>query len=113
MSDTSLLRRFECESRDGVTLVRFTEPLLDEENRWIIDKQVAGLIDSAAPQPLVLDFCNVKFLSSAAIGALLDLQRKAKKSKVAIRLSRLAPELEAVFHASGLGDQFGLSQTGP
>jgi anti-sigma B factor antagonist len=108
MTGTPRRRRFETEERDGLTVVKFVDPLLDEQNTWIIKKQVAELVEERDQAPLLLDFANVKFLSSAALGALLALHRKAKKRGVDISLCHLAPELEDVFQATGLTDVFNL-----
>jgi anti-sigma B factor antagonist len=99
-------RRFETDERDGLTIIKFIDPLLDEQNSWIIKKQVAELVEESEQGPLLLDFRHVKFLSSAALGALLSLHRKAKKQGVDISLCHLAPELEEVFQASGLDEVF-------
>lgn len=101
-------RRFETELRDGKTVVKFIDPLLDEQNSWIIKKQVAELVEEPGRSHLLLDFGNVKFLSSAALGAMLSLHRKARKRGVEISLCHLTPQLEEVFEATGLSEVFEL-----
>ncbi len=101
-------RRFDTEERDGMMVVKFHDPLLDEKNTWIIKKQVAELVEPPAQGRLLLDFGNVKFVSSAALGAMLSLHRKAKKHGIEISLCHLAPQLEEVFQATGLDDVFDL-----
>jgi anti-sigma B factor antagonist len=106
MADDSRPRRFQTEKRAETTVVTFIDPILDEQNSWIIKKQVADLAAEPGQRHLLLDFRNVKFLSSAVLAALLKLHRRAGELGVGISLCRLTPDLEEVFQATGLMDVF-------
>ena len=104
--------RFETDHADEMTVVRFTDPLLDEQNCWIIRDQVRHLAEEARPRHLLLDFGNVKFLSSAALGALLALYHKTKTLGCRISLCHLAEEIEEVFRATKLDQVFDIHWRG-
>jgi anti-anti-sigma factor len=87
-------------------VVKFLDPLIDEQNSWVISKQAAELLDGPLPGELVLDFGDVKFLSSAGLSALVLLHRKAEQAGVRVALCRLAPDLNQVFAATGLDEVF-------
>ena len=99
-------RRFEMEEREGLTVIRFTEPLMDEQNSWIIREQVAELGKEKGRENLLLDFSNVKFLSSAGLGALLALHRQQHQRGGRVSLCNLPPEIRDVFRATRLDQVF-------
>jgi anti-sigma B factor antagonist len=99
-------RRFEMAERDGATVVKFIDPILDEQNSWIIRQQVAELATEPGREKLLLDFGNVKFLSSAALSALLSLHRKVQPGGGRISLCGLAEGIAEVFRATHVDQVF-------
>jgi len=93
-------RRFHTEVRDGVAVVKFVDPLLDEQNSWIIREQVVQLAEETGQWNLLLDFANVKFLSSAALGALLQLNQKVEAQGGRLSLCHLERPIAEVFRAT-------------
>ena len=106
MTPKTRRRRFQTEVRDGMAVVTFVDPLLDEQNSWIIREQVAELGKEKGRENLLLDFSNVKFLSSAGLGALLALHRQQHQRGGRVSLCNLPPEIRDVFRATRLDQVF-------
>jgi anti-anti-sigma factor len=54
----------------------------------------------------VLDFGNVRFISSQTLGVLLTLRRKADKADVKVVIADIRPELVRVFEITNLDNLF-------
>ncbi len=91
----------------GVALVKFAESsILETAAIEQLGRDLSHLIDVEQKQKLVLDFANVKFLSSHALGILLTLHRKASEGKGGVVLCGLRPELKKVFTITNLDKVF-------
>ena len=55
---------------------------------------------------IVLNFTNVEFLSSAALGKLITLDRKVKAHQGRLKLSNIRPEILEVFQITKLNKVF-------
>jgi anti-sigma B factor antagonist len=53
--------------------------ILDEQNIQLIGEQLFALVDNDKKKKIVLDFSNVDYLSSAALGKIIALNNKVKK----------------------------------
>ena len=93
---------FAATNLDGVTVVRFSDPILDEDHRLVIEEQVFGLAEGADPKHLRLDLAGVRFVSSAALGAFVALHRKLQAVGGRLSLCNLNPEMEEVIRATKL-----------
>ena len=103
-SDT---RRIDIEDIGDVTIARFVDKkILDETNIQIIGNQLFGLIDEDARTKIVLDFANVEYLSSAALGKLITMDKKVKGAKGKLRLCSIRPEIYEVFAITKLNKLF-------
>lgn len=99
-------RRIETEEIGDVTVVRFVDRrILDEENIRVIGDQLFSLVDDEKRSKILLDFGAVDYLSSAALGKLLNLNKKVDKSKGQLRLCRIKPDILEVFQITKL-DKF-------
>ena len=76
MSSQPKRRRLELEQIGDVTVVNFVDKkILDEQSIQTIGDQLFGLVDQENCKKLLLNFSNVEFLSSAALGKLIKLNR--------------------------------------
>ena len=67
-------RRLEVEDIGDVTVVSFTDrKILDEQNIQIIGEQLFSLVDEEGWRKILLNFGNVEYLSSAALGKFITL----------------------------------------
>jgi len=102
-------RRIDIEEVGDVTVVRFVDKrILDETNIQVIGTQLFGLVDEDGRRKIVLDFSNVEYLSSAALGKLITLDKKVKASKGKLRLCGIRPEIHEVFTITRLHKVFNI-----
>lgn len=91
-------RRLDIEEVGDVTIARFLDKkILDENNIQMIGNQMFGLVDEDGRKKIVLDFANVEYLSSAALGKLITMNNKVKTAKGKLRLCNIRPEILEVF----------------
>ncbi len=91
----------------GVTLVTFNESsLLDAAVIEQLGRDLYRLVDEQDRRKVVLDFSNVKFLSSRTLGILLNLHKKAAGIRGEVVLSGLRSELKKVFTITSLDKVF-------
>lgn len=90
-----------------VTVVNFVDrKILDEQNIQAIGDQLFSLVDELGRRKVLLNFRNVEFLSSAALGKLITLDRKLKAVKGKLILCSIAKEIQEVFEITRLDRVF-------
>ena len=100
-------RRIDIDDIGDVTVARFVDKkILDETNIQIIGNQMFGLVDEDGRKKVVLDFSNVEYLSSAALGKLITMDKKVKAAKGKLRLCSIRPEIYEVFEITRLNKIF-------
>jgi anti-sigma B factor antagonist len=96
-------RRIEVEEVEGVAIVEFVDKrILDEQNIQLIGDQLFELVDDLGKKKLLLNFANVEYLSSAALGKLMTLNKKVKTAGGELRLCNIKPEIKEVFSITKL-----------
>jgi anti-anti-sigma factor len=100
---------------DGVEVVQFHNAKILSENsvRELGDRMMATVDGLPDPPRLAINFDGVNFLSSAAIGKLILVQRKLKSRSGALRLCGLSPTSYDVFRVANLHDYFAISPDVP
>jgi anti-sigma B factor antagonist len=100
-------RRLDIEDVNGVTIARFTDKkILDESNIQIIGNQLFNLVDEDHRQKIILDFTNVEYLSSAALGKLITMDKKVKAAGGKLRLCSIRSDIKEVFKITRLDKLF-------
>jgi anti-sigma B factor antagonist len=100
-------RRLELEEVGEVTVVSFVDKkILDEQNIQIIGEQLFDLVDNQAKKKILLNFSNVEFLSSAALGKLITLNKKVGTSGGKLAMCKIAKEIMEVFEITKLDKLF-------
>jgi anti-sigma B factor antagonist len=79
--------------------------ILDEANIQEMGRELFSLVESDRKQ-ILLNFSKVEFLSSAALGKLITLDKKVKSSQGKLRLSNIRPEIYEVFAITRLNKLF-------
>ena len=103
----SSTQRLDIEEVGDVTIAKFIDKkILDENNIQIIGNQLFALVDEDAAPKIILDFSNVEYLSSAALGKLITMEKKVKAAKGKLRLSCIRPEIYEVFAITKLNRLF-------
>jgi anti-sigma B factor antagonist len=111
MSSQSRRRRLEVEDINDVTVVNFTDKkILDEQNIQIIGEQLFSLIDELGRRKLVLNFSNVEYLSSAALGKFITLNKKVNAAGGRLVLCNIDPQIYEVFEITKLNKLFNIQK---
>src|SRR6516225_9684740 len=72
-------RRLKTEDIGDVTLIRFTDKrIIGEQIIQAIGEQLSSLVEDRQRRKLLLNFANVEYLSSAALGKLIRLNKRLK-----------------------------------
>jgi anti-sigma B factor antagonist len=96
-------RRIEVEEVDDVSVVEFVDKrILDEQNIQLIGDQLFELVDDLGKKKILLNFANVEYLSSAALGKLMTLNKKVKAAGGELRLANIKSEIKEVFSITKL-----------
>src|SRR5687768_13172550 len=100
-------RRLEITEMREITIVRFVDrKSLDEGNIQEVGQELFGLVEEEGRQRLLLNFSNVDFLSSAALGKLITLDKKVKARGGTLKLSNIRPNIYEVFAITKLNKLF-------
>jgi anti-sigma B factor antagonist len=109
MSSQPRRRRLEVEDIGDVTVVKFTDKkILDEQNIQVIGEQLYSLVDDAGRRKLLLNFGNVEFLSSAALGKLITLNKKVQSAGGRLALCSIDSQIFEIFEITGLKRLFNI-----
>ncbi len=101
------IRRIDVEDLGDITIATFTDKkILDETNIQIISNQLFSLVDEEHRSKIILDFSNVEYLSSAALGKLITMEKKVNSSGGKLRLCSIRPEIMEVFAITKLNKLF-------
>jgi anti-sigma B factor antagonist len=99
----------EVQEMGDVTVVSFTEKkILDEQNIQAIGEQLYTLVEDAGKRRLLLNFSKVEYLSSAALGKLITLNKKVQAAKGRLALCNIDPQIYEVFEITGLKRVFNI-----
>src|SRR5260370_26473428 len=103
MSAQPKRRRLEVEDIGDVTVVNFTDKkILDEQNIQIIGEQLFSLVDELGRRKLLLNFGNVEYMSSAALGKLITLNKKVQAAGGPLILCNIQPQIREVLEITNL-----------
>jgi len=94
-------RRIDIEEVGAVTVVRLLEKkILDEANIEALGQELYALVDGR--RKLILEFSDVEYLSSAALGKLITLHKKVVAAKGKLVLCGIPKEILEVFKITQL-----------
>lgn len=100
-------RRIDVSKTEDVTVVKFHDrKILDETGIQELGAELFALVEQDNRRRIVLNFANVEFLSSAALGKLITLDRKVKTHQGKLKLSNVRPEILEVFQVTKLNKMF-------
>ena len=104
-------RRLELEEIGDVTVVSFVDrKILDEQNIQIIGDQLFNLVEEQGKRKILLNFGNVEYLSSAALGKLITLNKKVQAAKGRLILCNIDPQIYEVFEITRLDKFFNIEK---
>ena len=100
-------RRLLCEPQGEVMVVNFVEKrILDELNIKEIGDELMELVDQHGKDKILINFENVEYLSSAALGKLITLGKRLQAKNGQLRLCEIAPSIYEIFKITKLNKFF-------
>jgi anti-sigma B factor antagonist len=104
-------RRLEVNDVGDVTVVHFRDPKIIEDLRiQELGHELFHLVETEKRKKLVLNFSSVDFLSSAALGKLITLDKKVKAHEGSLKLCCIRPEIYEVFTITKLDRLFDIKE---
>ncbi len=99
-------------SQKDVRVVEFTNNrILDEANIADIGQSLNALIDERDHPKMLLDFGSVDHLSSAALGMLINANKRIREKNGQLRLTNIKPQIFEVFVITKLNKLFKILPT--
>lgn len=121
--------RISVEYAENTAIITFTDKsILEEKDIQALGKSIMSVIEQAdLPRPvatqrgersagtagginLILDFCNVRFLSSAVLGLLIRISKRAYECGGQLRLCNINPKIYEIFRITRLTKIFDIYQ---
>ena len=100
-------RRLDVNEVGDVTVVRFRDhKIVEDINIQQLGQEMFHLVEVDNRDKLLLNFASVDFLSSAALGKLITLDKKMKAHGGSLKLSNIRPEIYEVFAITKLNRLF-------
>ena len=88
----------------SIDAVRFVDGVaIDQCYREIVD-----VLDKTEESCVVLHFGRVNFMSSAALGMLVRVNKKCKEYKIDLKLCNITPDIRQVFKITGMEKVFAI-----
>ena len=104
-------RRLDVSDRGGVTIIRFRDhKIVEDISIQELGQEMFHLIEVEKRGKLLLNFSSVNFLSSAALGKLISLEKKVKTHGGVLKLSNIRPEIYEVFAITKLNRLFDIKE---
>ena len=95
------------EYRESATIVTFTdENILEEMDIQALRGSLESVILPVEGINLILDFCNVRFLSSAVLGLLIRVSKKVYERGGQLRLCGINAKIYEIFKITRLTKTF-------
>ena len=94
-------------SKDGILTIVFEDArILDETKLEQLSRDLMDLLNKTTEERVILDFRNVKFMSSSMLGKLIQINKKAGEFKVKLKFCSIDPEIRQVFKITKLDKVF-------
>lgn len=93
-------------AQSAVIAILTDEKILDEADIRGLEESFMPLIESSGNINLVLDFSNVKFMTSAVLGLLIRISRKIYESQGQMKLCGINPKIKEIFKITRLDRVF-------
>lgn len=100
--------RISVQYAENATIVSFVdEKILEEMDIRALQESIMSVIESASGGiNLVLDFSNVRFLSSAVLGLLIRVLKRICEQEGQLKLCNINPKIYEVFKITRLNKTF-------
>jgi len=103
--------RISVEYAESATIVTFTsEKILEEKDIRALQESIMLVIEQAERINMILDFCNVRFLSSAVLGLLIRISKRIYERDGQLRLCGIDPKIYEIFRITRLTKIFDIHE---
>jgi anti-sigma B factor antagonist len=100
-------RRIKVSESGQVSVVTFVDSkIIDEAEIQEMGQELYDLVEREGRKKILLNFANVEFLSSAALGKLIGFDKRIKQHSAQLMLSNIRPEIYEVFAITKLTKLF-------
>lgn len=96
---------------DVVVATLVDEKILEESQIQALESSFVPLIEENRPIRLVVDFSQVRFLTSSVLGLLIRLSKKIYESEGVLRLCGIQPKIYEIFKITRLDKVFDIYPT--
>jgi len=93
-------------AKNAVIAILQEAKILQEEDIQALESSIIPLIDQTGRINLVINFCNVKFLTSSALGLLIRINKKVYESQGQLKLCAINPNILEIFRITRLDEIF-------
>ena len=100
--------RVKVEYAENVAIVRFVDQtILEQMDIRPLQETIMSVIESSSEGVnMILDFANVRFLSSAVIGLLMRISKRICEAEGRLKLCSINPKIHEVFKITRLTKTF-------
>ncbi|TWT48459.1 STAS domain-containing protein [Botrimarina hoheduenensis] len=100
-------RRISINESGDISVVTFNDSkIIDEQEIQELGQELYDLVERDNRAKIVLNFGEVEFLSSAALGKLISFEKKSRGKKAKLVLTNIRPEIYEVFMITKLTKLF-------
>ncbi|MHC4229142.1 MAG: STAS domain-containing protein [Planctomycetota bacterium] len=93
-----------------VTFVTFNdEEILAEQHVKELEEEIMTVVEQAKRQNMMMDFCNIKFMTSAFLGLLIKVHKRLREREGHLKLRHIDPKIYKVFEITQLTRVFDIS----
>lgn len=111
MSTPGRRSRLEVEDNGEIAIVNFTDrKILDEQVIQKIGEDLFSLIDQYDRRKILLNFSNVDYLSSAALGKFITLNKKVQAKNGRLVMCHINEDIFEVFEITRLDRLFNIQK---
>jgi anti-sigma B factor antagonist len=104
--------RIDIQQADGITVATFKDRrLLDEVTIDLVGNELYALVDDLGCEKVILNFSDVEYMSSSALGKLIKFHKKILSVAGSLRLCGLKPELQKIFKVLALHKVFKIDKS--
>jgi anti-sigma B factor antagonist len=99
--------KISVEYEKNATVVSFTdEKILEEKDIKALQDSIMSVVEQAERINLILDFGNVRFLSSSVLGLLIRLSKRIYERDGQLKLCNINPKIFEIFKITRLTTTF-------
>ena len=99
--------RISVEYASKAVIISFTdEKILEDKDITALQESIMSVIEQSQKINLILDFRNVKYLSSAVLGLLIRISKRIYETEGHLRLCNINPKIYEIFRITRLTKTF-------